>query len=198
MATLALVVYAAWMVVAFGVRTFVQFQRTGDTGWRGVSGRFATAEWFAGVSFAVALCIGVLGPVADIAGVGALVEEPTLRWTGFVVALIGVGATVAAQMSMRDSWRIGVDRSETTPLRVTGAFRIARNPIFAAMVVTALGLAAMVPNFVSLLGVVALVVAVELQVRVVEEPYLRTVHGEQFLRYERRVGRFVPRWSRLG
>jgi protein-S-isoprenylcysteine O-methyltransferase Ste14 len=39
---------------------------------------------------------------------------------------------------------------------------------------------------------VLFVVALELQVRVVEEPYLRSVHGENFVRYTSRVGRFLP------
>jgi len=39
---------------------------------------------------------------------------------------------------------------------------------------------------------VALVVAVEVQVRLVEEPYLTKTHGERYLRYASRVGRFVP------
>jgi protein-S-isoprenylcysteine O-methyltransferase Ste14 len=37
-----------------------------------------------------------------------------------------------------------------------------------------------------------LVVAIELQVRFVEEPYLVRTHGESYRAYCRRVGRFVP------
>jgi protein-S-isoprenylcysteine O-methyltransferase Ste14 len=36
------------------------------------------------------------------------------------------------------------------------------------------------------------VVAVQLQVRSIEEPYLRRVHGVAYERYAGRVGRFVP------
>ena len=36
----------------------------------------------------------------------------------------------------------------------------------------------MVPNAAALVGFVALIVALELQVRVVEEPYLLKTHGE--------------------
>jgi protein-S-isoprenylcysteine O-methyltransferase Ste14 len=44
----------------------------------------------------------------------------------------------------------------------------------------------------SIIGLLALIVALELQVRFVEEPYLATVHGEPHEAYRRRVGRFVP------
>jgi protein-S-isoprenylcysteine O-methyltransferase Ste14 len=39
---------------------------------------------------------------------------------------------------------------------------------------------------------VALVTALELQVRLVEEPYLLRTHGENYANYAARVGRFVP------
>ena len=78
-----------------------------------------------------------------------------------------------------------------------GPFSLARNPIFAAMLPTSLGLALMVPSWVAFAGVLALFVALELQVRIVEEPYLRRTHGRPYLEYAARVGRFVPGVGRL-
>jgi protein-S-isoprenylcysteine O-methyltransferase Ste14 len=40
-------------------------------------------------------------------------------------------------------------------------------------------------------------VAVELQVRVVEEPYLLAMHGSAYVSYAVRAGRFVPRIGRM-
>lgn len=62
---------------------------------------------------------------------------------------------------------------------------------------TGLGLALMVPSVVALVGFAALVVALELQVRLVEEPYLLEQHGEAYRAYARRTGRFVPGVGRL-
>ncbi|MDI3420877.1 hypothetical protein [Streptomyces luteolus] len=51
----------------------------------------------------------------------------------------------------------------------------------------------MVPNTVALPALTALVTAVQLQVRIVEEqPYLRSVHIEAYDAYARRAGRFLP------
>lgn len=47
------------------------------------------------------------------------------------------------------------------------------------------------------MGLVALVGALEVQVRLVEEPYLRRMHGTAHEGYTRRVGRFVPGLGRL-
>jgi protein-S-isoprenylcysteine O-methyltransferase Ste14 len=51
---------------------------------------------------------------------------------------------------------------------------------FAAMVVAQLGVVLMVPTWVSAAALVSLVVAVQLQVRAVEEPYLMSVHGAAY------------------
>lgn len=113
------------------------------------------------------------------------------------IAPAGIGATFAAQLSMGGSWRIGVEGHERTELVTRGAFRLARNPIFSAMAMTAVGLAAMVPNVIAVGGLVALIVAIELQVRGVEEPYLRRTHGMGYDGYAAHVGRFLPQIGRL-
>jgi protein-S-isoprenylcysteine O-methyltransferase Ste14 len=67
-----------------------------------------------------------------------------------------------------------------------------RNPIFTAMVVTAFGLFLWVPNVVSLTAAVLLAGAAQLQVRAVEEPYLRRMHCRAYAEYAAALGRFIP------
>jgi protein-S-isoprenylcysteine O-methyltransferase Ste14 len=188
----ALVLYAVWFLLAFGLRTIVQLRRTGDSGFKGLGGRPLSLEWTAGVMFTVALFVGVAGPVAALAGLDPVVDADGVLVAGTVLAVVGVVLTLLAQLAMGDSWRIGVDETETTDLVTSSAFEIVRNPIFSAMLVTAVGLTLMVPNVVSLIGLTALVVALELQVRGVEEPYLLATHGDAYADYAHRVGRFVP------
>ena len=54
-AALVLALYGFWLLSAFGVRTLIQRRRTGDSGFRGLSGTPGSASWWAGVLFAVAL-----------------------------------------------------------------------------------------------------------------------------------------------
>ena len=218
----ALVIYGAYLTLAFLARTFLQDRATGDGGFRGISGRPGSVEWFAGVGFVVALVAGVAGPVAALFGLGpvAALEQRWVAVTGTVVAVAGVVATLLVQGQMGASWRIGVDASEQTALVTSGAFAYVRNPIFTAMAATGAGLAAMTPNAVSLTGFVLLLVALELQVRVVEEPYLLATHttvpagrtgsatgsptgsveeaSSSYATYAARVGRFVPGIGRIG
>jgi len=199
MTTSALVLFGIYLGVGFGLRTYIQVRRTGDSGFRGISGSFGTAEWWAGALFVVALAAGVLGPISASLGVEPLdaLSAPVIQWTGVVVTLVEIVATFVTQLEMGTSWRIGVDETEHTDLVTTGPFALVRNPIFSAMAATGAGLAFMVPNVVSLLGLLLLMVALELQVRVVEEPFLRRLHGTDYESYAARVGRFLPSLGRL-
>ena len=47
-------------------------------------------------------------------------------------------------------------------------------------------------DVVAIIGFVLLIGSIELQVRVVEEPYLLRVHGQSYREYLGAVGRFVP------
>ena len=200
MDAVALASYALYLALAFGFRSIVQLRRSGDAGFRGIGGTVGSAEWVAGVLFAAALILGVAAPamaLLDLVEPLALDRFP-LHIVGVVLFLVGLAATLGAQLAMGRSWRIGVDASERTELVTHGPFAWVRNPIFSAMLPTSLGLVLMVPSWLAVTGIVALLFALELQVRVVEEPYLRRVHGEAYAQYEARVGRFVPHLGRRG
>lgn len=195
MAELALALYAVYLLLAFGLRTVIQLRRTGSTGFHGVGGRPGSPEWLAGVGFTVAIVLGVAAPIlalADVVEPIAAIESDGLPIAGAVLAIAGIVATFLSQVAMGTSWRIGVDHEERTDLVMSGPFGLVRNPIFSAMIPTALGLVLLVPSWVAIVGFLGLVVALELQVRVVEEPYLLRAHGETYGQYARRVGRFAP------
>jgi protein-S-isoprenylcysteine O-methyltransferase Ste14 len=199
-ATLALLLYAVYLALAFGLRTLIQLRRTGSTGFHGIGGRPGSPEWIAGVGFTLALVVGVAAPVLallDIVNPIAALDSTAVHAAGFVLAVIGIAATLYAQLAMGASWRIGVDPSERTALVTTGPFAMVRNPIFAAMLPTALGLALLVPSWIALAGVAGLWLALEVQVRVVEEPYLLSAHDSAYSHYAARVGRFLPGIGRL-
>jgi len=97
-----------------------------------------------------------------------------------------------SQLTMGASWRIGVNRDETTGLITAGPFRWARNPIYSPMILAAIGLTVLVPTIGTLIGTFLLVAFVEWQVRAVEEPFLVQGHGPDYLLWSERTGRFVP------
>lgn len=191
---LALLLYLVFFTAAFGWRSWVQWRRTGDTGLR-LRAELGTVQWWAKLGFIVAIVAGVAAPLAGFAGLDPLpaLDRTIVRGTGIVLAVTGMAATLWTQHLMGASWRVGVDHQERTELVTAGVFGLVRNPIFTAMLIAALGFALLVGNVVAVLAFVALVVALEVQVRRVEEPYLRSVHGADYDHYTATTGRFVPR-----
>lgn len=144
-----------------------------------------------GVAAPVLALADLLEPIEALNGAGA-------HTLGAGLAVGGMALTLFAQLAMGSSWRIGVDHDERTALVTEGPFALVRNPIFGAMIPTALGLTLLVPSVLAIAGLLALVIALKLQVRIVEEPYLSRTHGESYRRYASRVGRFFPAVGRLG
>ncbi|KYF88827.1 isoprenylcysteine carboxyl methyltransferase [Sorangium cellulosum] len=191
---IALVLFTVYCALAFGWRSLRQRRATGSTGFRGISGPPGSVEWTGGVLFAVAIALAVAAPIAEIAGWVAPLVAPGAAAVGLGAAtvLAGTAGTLWSQAAMGDSWRIGVSADERTTLVTRGPFTAVRNPIFSFMILTASGMLLVVPDPLAIASLVALVVAIELQVRLVEEPYLLRTHGDSYADYCARVGRFVP------
>jgi protein-S-isoprenylcysteine O-methyltransferase Ste14 len=132
MDALALIFYVVYLALAFGVRTLIQVRRTGSTGFHGVGGRPGSPEWIAGVGFVVALVVGVAAPVLALLGVVEPIDAldtTAAHAAGIVLAVVGIGATLYAQVAMGTSWRIGVDPTERTSLVTDGPFAVVRGGV---------------------------------------------------------------------
>ncbi len=204
MPVIALAGYTVFLALAFGLRAVVHYRSTGTTGYVGLSGRPFSTDWWAGVLFGVAVVAGVLAPLAQILGLvqpwtgaGAALERAGYA-LGLTLTALGIAGTLWAQFAMGRSWRIGVDPEARTELVSRGPFRWVRNPIFTWMTCASLGLVLLAPNLLAVAAMLALLVALELQVRGVEEPYLLRTHGETYRRYAAATGRFLPGIGRLG
>lgn len=199
---LALALLLAFTVVGFGWRTAVQLRRHGDSGWRFDR---TGLDRVVGPLLALALLLLGAGPVAALVagapdrpwGLGALGTSGVAAAAGTLLLVAGSVVTVVAQVQMGASWRIGVQEGERTDLVTGGLFATVRNPIFTGMLAVAVGAALLVPNGPTVLGAALVAVTLEVQVRLVEEPHLRAVHGATYLRWAARAGRFVPRLGRL-
>jgi protein-S-isoprenylcysteine O-methyltransferase Ste14 len=194
MTAIVLVLALAFAIVGFGVRSAVQIRRTGDAGWR--MGRTQSpAARISHLSFGLSPFVLVLGLVLDLvdSGLAGQWTVPTwVQWAGLAMAVAGLVLTVVAQLDLGSSWRIGVDESERTDLITGGLYRWMRNPIFTGMGLFLVGEALAVPNPWTVAAAVLGIVGMEVQTRLVEEPYLVAVHGEDYGAWAARTGRFVP------
>ena len=195
----ALALMIAYLALAFGVRVAVAFRQTGSSGISSL-GSAPPIEIVGGTIFFTAVVLGGLNPLLAVLDVIEPTEGHDKTWVhvaGFALCGIGIVGTFAAQMAMGASWRIGVDPEETTDLVTGGVFNLCRNPIYTFMVIAWAGFALLVPTWLAAAAGVLLIVGLEIQVRLVEEPHLLRTHGEPYRAWASRVGRFVPGLGRL-
>jgi protein-S-isoprenylcysteine O-methyltransferase Ste14 len=146
---------------------------------------------FAGSVIGFALVASVVAQRPEL----ALAVPPAVTAAGAVVAVVGLGIVVLAQAQMGASWRIGID-DRPTELVESGLYRWSRNPIYAGVLVWLAGMLLVAPSVAGAVLAAVSALAVEVQARL-EERHLTAVHGERYLDYAARVGRFFPGVGRL-
>lgn len=181
------------LTMTMGWRNWRHRQATGASGFRPPKQPW-TPAFYGSMLFGVSLLLGLLSPVLVLTGVAGTYwasELPGLVG-GSAVALGGLLGILWFQGAMGNSWRIGVQEDERTQLVSEGPFGVVRNPIYIAIVTFGVGLFLLTPGTLGLIAVGGLVAAVQIEVRLVEEPYLRRMHGDAYEAYCRQVGRFIP------
>ncbi len=126
--------------------------------------------------------------------------EPLDVWTIFPIevsylgiALIGCSQLliVTAQAQMGKAWRMCIDEDQKQFLVTHGLFSLVRNPIYAGTIMLVIGVFLLAPAPWSLWLISNAIIFVSLQARL-EEQFLVKNHGEKYLEYAARVGRFLP------
>jgi protein-S-isoprenylcysteine O-methyltransferase Ste14 len=118
------------------------------------------------------------------------------EYYAWVIILATGSAWRAAMHTVTGAYTV-VMVSVGTALVTAGLFAHIRNPIFTGMLAVTTGLTLMVPTVGSVAAVACLLIAVQIQVRAVEEPYLLASHGPTYRDYASHAGRFLPRIGRL-
>jgi Ca2+/H+ antiporter, TMEM165/GDT1 family len=148
--------------------------------------------WWSRLLYGLATVLGLVAPLlvaADVIDPIALFDDPGIVVIGAGLALLGVALVLASQLELR---RGG---SADPVLASMGLRSRMRNPGLTGIVLATAGTLVMVPTLVAVLAAVLLVVSVQIQVRAVREPMLAQLHGEEYLAYAARTGRFLPRMS---
>jgi protein-S-isoprenylcysteine O-methyltransferase Ste14 len=120
-----------------------------------------------------------------------LLRSAALGWAGLGLVTLGVALYAVAVAQMGRSWRIGIDQASPGPLVTGGLYGRVRHPIYAAVALVMVGLAAAFGEMLAVGVAVAGVVAVALEARL-EEEFLRAKYPEEYRAYELRTGRFWP------
>jgi len=200
MAELALAGFVLWVALVLGVRSWIQLRRTGHSGIvvRASMG-LGPRALIGGALVVAGLCLVPVAIAAELLGRAPWWDtgRPVARAAAIAAYGVGLVGTFASQLAMRSSWRMGVDPAARTELVTDGPFRYVRNPIYTFVILSAASLVLAVPNAWSLAAFALVGLGFDLHVRQVEEPHLIASHGEPYLAWAARTGRFVPGLGRL-
>jgi protein-S-isoprenylcysteine O-methyltransferase Ste14 len=124
-----------------------------------------------------------------------LYYNPWLAGIGAIVVAVCFVATRACWKKMGRAWRMGIDLHENTPLIATGPFAYVRHPIYALSQAMMLASLAAIPSPLMFAAAVVHITLLQWESRR-EERHLLRVQGEQYEKYCRNVGRFLPKHLR--
>ena len=117
-------------------------------------------------------------------------ETLTIKYLGLGLLGFALIWTIIAQGHMKNSWRIGIDTETKTELITSGLFGYSRNPIFFGMIISLVGLFLTTPNAATGLFLILGYVLIQIQIRL-EEEFLSTEHGQNYLTYKQKVRRLI-------
>lgn len=116
-----------------------------------------------------------------------------VRIVGACIGFIGVAMFVISVLTMRDSWRAGVSKTDKTELVTRGIYQISRNPAFLGFDLVYIGIVLMFFNWLLFIVSIFAMIMFHLQIVNVEEFFLLELFGDEYLNYKKRVCRYIGR-----
>lgn len=119
-----------------------------------------------------------------------------VRYAGVAISALGDIIFVSSVSTMKDSWRAGVSETDKTELVTDGIYQISRNPAFLGFDLVYIGIFMMFFNWILFLISVFAMIMLHLQIVNVEEDFLITVFGDEYIQYKKTVNRYFGRKSK--
>lgn len=114
-----------------------------------------------------------------------------IRIVGILLGMMGDIIFIISVLTMKESWRAGVSYEEKTDLITDGIYQISRNPAFLGFDLVYIGMCFMFFNPVLVVISLLAIIMFHLQIKYVEEPFLKQEFKEQYLQYYQQVNRYI-------
>lgn len=109
---------------------------------------------------------------------------------GCIISFLGICFFMIAIITMKDSWRAGVDHNQETTLIKRGIFKYSRNPAFLGFDLFYLGFLILFFNLYLLFVTLVAIILLHLQI-LEEEKFLPTVFGKEYVDYQGITNRYL-------
>lgn len=119
-----------------------------------------------------------------------LLDAEWIQYSGGFAISIAFIVGLAALYAMKNSWRVGIKYDQKTDLVTSGIYAISRNPYFLSYDLLFMGIFLIFPLAILLAPIVFLMITFHFMI-LEEEHYLTKAHGEGYLNYKKKTGRYL-------
>lgn len=136
-----------------------------------------------------------LVPVFEVANIVRIQNSfaVPVRIAGVLIGITGVAVFITSVLTMQDSWRAGVSKTDKTALVTRGIYQISRNPAFLGFDLVYIGIAMMFFSWTLCAVSLFAMIMFHLQIVNVEEGFLIEAFGNEYVEYRKKVCRYLGR-----
>lgn len=110
--------------------------------------------------------------------------------SGLFFIIIGVTFFILAAITMKNSWRVGIDKSTKSKLIIEGIYKYSRNPAFVGFYLMFIGLFLVYTDVITC-GVMLLNIYAMNKLVIEEEKHLEEVFGKEYINYKNKTPRYL-------
>jgi Putative protein-S-isoprenylcysteine methyltransferase len=110
--------------------------------------------------------------------------------SGLFLITIGVIFFIIAAITMKNSWRVGIDKSTTSKLITEGIYKYSRNPAFVGFYLMFIGLFLVYIDVITCISMLLNIYAMNKLV-IEEEKHLEEVFGKEYIDYKKKAPRYL-------
>lgn len=120
-----------------------------------------------------------------------LLDTSAFKIIGFTLGICGLILCRIAQVTMGNSWRVGIDERSMPGLITHGIYKFIRNPTYTGLFILVVGVLMINPTVLYSYWALSFFIIMEFQVRC-EEEYLGSLYNDKYHEYCQRTKRYIP------
>lgn len=113
-----------------------------------------------------------------------------INYFGLFIIFIGLVFFISSMTTMKNSWRVGIDKNMKTKLITNGLYKYSRNPAFVGFDLMFMGLVLTFPNIVTLFICLLNILSIH-NLILQEEKHLESMLQEDYLIYKKNTPRYL-------
>lgn len=119
-----------------------------------------------------------------------LINNYFISMSGLFLITIGVIFFIIAAITMKNSWRVGIDKSTKSKLITEGIYKYSRNPAFVGFYFMFLGLFLVYTDVITCISMLINIYALNRLV-IEEEKHLEEMFGKEYIDYKKKAPRYL-------